>query len=179
MTVRPEFREALQVSPERIANLNETDMTTLIRHLFEAHAYRCRAAVSELRINTEEKAGDGGCDGWTPQPPAPDAWFGARETCWQFKTGTAGQRHKLKGEITKRVPAETLRQGGRVVVVASEVLRTASSSSTAFRASEARPLAHSWDHAPTRWPPGGGRRLGCRGSTLACTSRSTMLRSIS
>jgi hypothetical protein len=113
------FREALQVSPERISNLNDSDLTTLMGDLLLAHAYRCGAAVSEIRVNAEVKASDGGCDGWSPRPATTDEWFGASDTCWQFKAGVAGQPARLRGEITKDIPADTLKKGGRVVVVAS------------------------------------------------------------
>jgi hypothetical protein len=120
MTVRPSvFRTALQVSPEVIANLNETDLSTLMRELLRGHAYRCGAPVSEVVVNTEDRAKDGGCDGWSPASPQADEWFGDNFTCWQLKAGVAGEPAKLKREITKRVPVDTLKKGGRVVVVAS------------------------------------------------------------
>ena len=53
---RSAFREALQVSPERIASLNEDALNVLMRELLCAQAYRCGAEVSEIRVNTEGKA---------------------------------------------------------------------------------------------------------------------------
>ena len=90
-----------------------------MRELLLAHGYRCGAAVSKIRVNTERRAKDDGCDGWSPKPSAPDEWLGNAETCWQFKAGSAGQPAKLAGEVTKRGPKETLKAGGRFVVVAS------------------------------------------------------------
>lgn len=71
MSARPSiFRDALQVSPERIAALDDVDLSTLMRDLLGAHAYRAKAAVSEVRVNTEGLAKDDGSDGWSPKPPA-------------------------------------------------------------------------------------------------------------
>src|SRR2546426_12640511 len=39
------FREALQVSPERIATLDDTDLNVLMRELLCAQAYRCCADI--------------------------------------------------------------------------------------------------------------------------------------
>jgi hypothetical protein len=114
-----DFRTALQVSPEVISNLTDTGLTALMRALLHDHAYRCGAPVSEVRVNTEEKAADDGCDAWSPAPAQPDQWFGDSATCWQLKAGVAGQPAKLAGEISKTIPFETLKNGGRVVLIAS------------------------------------------------------------
>jgi hypothetical protein len=120
MTSQPSvFLTALQVSKEVISTLNETRLGALMDALLHDHAYRCGAADSEVIVNTEEKAGDGGCDAWTPAPPQPDDWFGDSATCWQLKAGTAGEPAKLVSEVTKRIPSETLKKGGRVVFVTS------------------------------------------------------------
>ena len=113
------FREALQVSPERIAALDDADLNVLMRDLLKAHAYRCRADVNEIRVNTQGQAADDGADGWSPKPPAADPRFGAAETCWQFKAGSASQAAKLPGEVTKPIPRRTLLAGGRFVLIAS------------------------------------------------------------
>jgi hypothetical protein len=113
------FRTALQVSEEVVSNLNETGLTALMRELLHDHAYRCGAPVSEVIVNTEEKAKDDGCDAWSPAPPQTDEWFGDGATCWQLKSGEAGQRAKLAGEITKKIPSDSLKKGGRVVLIAS------------------------------------------------------------
>jgi len=113
------FREALQVSPDRIASLDEGDLNVLMRELLCAQAYRCGAAVNEIRVNTEGRAKDDGCDGWSPKPTSVDEWLGAANTCWQFKAGSAGEPARLKGEATKRIPKETLAASGRFVVVAN------------------------------------------------------------
>src|SRR5437879_2017207 len=111
-----EFRSALQVSPERIAVLDDANLNELMRDLLCAQTYRCGAAYSEVRVNTEGRAKDDGCDGWSPKPTTADAWLGSVETCWQLKAGSAGEPSKLSGEISKLIPAKTLAAGGRFVV---------------------------------------------------------------
>ena len=37
----PIYREAFQVSPERIARLNDEDLNVLMRELLQAQAYKC------------------------------------------------------------------------------------------------------------------------------------------
>ena len=113
------FRDAMQVSPEVIANLGDDDLNELMRDLFRAQAHRCRSPLSEVRVNTEGKAKDGGCDGWTSKPEVNDDWLGDADTCWQLKARTAGIPSRLKGEILKQIPKKTLRSGGRFVVVAN------------------------------------------------------------
>jgi hypothetical protein len=113
------FRSAFQISSEMIAHFTDVNLTSLMRELLRAHAYLCGADPSKVCVNAEEKAADGGCDAWTPKPSLPDGWFGDANTCWQLKSGTAGQPSALRGEVTKPVVAETLRAGGRFVVVAS------------------------------------------------------------
>ncbi len=91
-----------------------------MRELLVAEAYRCGADVSKVVTNTEEKAGDKGCDASTPgNTNGQSAWLSAYETCWQLKAGAAGQAAKLENEVSKEIPARTLRKGGRFVVVAS------------------------------------------------------------
>lgn len=116
---RSVFRDALQVSPERIAALGDADLNVLMRELLRAQAYRCGAAVKEICVNTEGRAKDDGCDGWSPKPTSADDWLGASDTCWQFKAGSAGEPARLAKEVTKRLPTEALTAGGRFVVVAT------------------------------------------------------------
>lgn len=113
------FRDALQVSPARIAVMSDEDLNVLMDQLLRAQAHKCGSPLSEIRVNTEEKAKDDGCDGWSAKPAASDEWLGSTDTCWQFKAGTAGEPARLAGEVTKRLPKETLTNGGRFVVVAS------------------------------------------------------------
>jgi hypothetical protein len=113
------YRDALQVSPERIAAMSDENLNMLIGQLLRAQAYKCGSPSNEVRVNTEDKAKDDGSDGWTAKPGTPDEWLGATETCWQFKAGSAGEPAKLTGEVLKRIPKETLINGGRFVVVAS------------------------------------------------------------
>ena len=113
------YQDALKVSPTRISRLSDVELNELMSELLCAHAYRCGARISEVRVNTDGQAKDDGSDGWSPKPPITDEWFGSTNTCWQFKAGTAGQPSRLKGEIKKRIPRDTLRAKGRFVVVAS------------------------------------------------------------
>ena len=113
------FRDAMQISPEQIAAMDESDLGELMRDLLRVQAYHCHSPLSEVRVNTEEKAKDGGCDGWTAKPEIDDGWLGDANTCWQFKAGTAGTPAHLAGEAQKPIPSETLQAGGRFVVVAN------------------------------------------------------------
>ncbi len=117
MTAPNPFRNALQVSHERIAGLNDAELSELMRGLLRAEAHRCRSP--KWSVNTRDKASDDGCDGWTETPELDGFWLGRAPTCWQFKSGVAGERARLKGEILKPIPAQTLRAGGRFVLVAS------------------------------------------------------------
>lgn len=113
------FRDALQVSPERIATMGDADLSDLMADLLRAQAHRCRSPLSEVRVNTEDKAKDDGCDGWTAKPANNDDWLGDANTCWQFKAGSAGTPSRLRGEVVKPIPRRTLKAGGRFVVVAT------------------------------------------------------------
>ncbi len=113
------FRDALQVSPERIAVMSDEELNVLMGQLLRAQVYKCGSPLSEIRINTEGRAKDDGCDGWSAKPATPDEWLGSTDTCWQFKAGSAGEPARLDGEVTKRIPRETLTSGGRFVIVAS------------------------------------------------------------
>ena len=113
------YRDALQVSPERIEMMSDGDLNVLMGQLLRASAYRCGSPINEILVNTEGKAKDDGCDGWSSKPARSDQWLGSVHTCWQFKAGSGGQPARLAGEVNKRIPKETLISGGRFVVVAS------------------------------------------------------------
>lgn len=114
-----DFQTAFQVAPDRIARLKDAELGRLMLQLLRAESYRCGAPVKEVRVNTEEKAKDGGCDGWSGKPERTDGWLGDAETCWQMKAGINGQKGRIKGEIQKTKPREALEKGGRFVLVAS------------------------------------------------------------
>src|SRR5688500_4621619 len=105
------FRDALQVTPERIAAFDDTELNEFMRELLKAQAYLCGASPDEIVINTEPKAGDDGADGWSPKPARADPWLGAVETCWQFKAGSAGQPAELKSKAVKRRGRKVKREG--------------------------------------------------------------------
>jgi hypothetical protein len=111
------YRTALQAPPSKISALDDVGLNDLLRDLLRAQGYV--AGSDDTRVNTEVKAADDGCDGWSSRPARPDAWLGETETCWQFKAGVAGEPSKLGNEILKPIPARTLKAGGRVVVVCS------------------------------------------------------------
>ncbi len=113
------FRDALQVSPERIAAMDDEDLNVLMAQLLRAQAYKCGSALHEIRVNTQGSAKDDGSDGWSAKPTREDDWLGSTDTCWQFKAGSAGEPARLAGEVVKRIPQKTLVLGGRFVVVAS------------------------------------------------------------
>ena len=111
------FRSALHVSPQRLARLSDTELNELMRQLLHLQAYRC--GCPGPTVNTEVKAPDDGCDGWSERPAKEDRWLGNTATCWQFKAGIAGQPGRLIGEVEKARPRRTLQDDGRFVVVAS------------------------------------------------------------
>jgi len=111
------FRNALQVSPLRIATLDDADLNELMRHLLRTQSVRC--GCPDASVNAQVDAADEGCDGWSAQPKRPDPWLGNDNTCWQFKAGTAREPARLAGEVQKTIPKRTLEGGGRFVLVAS------------------------------------------------------------
>jgi hypothetical protein len=113
------FRSALQVSPVRIAAMSDGELNMLMGRLLQSQAHKCGSALSGIRVNTEAKAKDDGCDGWSVEPVNPDEWLGSTNTCWQFKAGSSGEPARFFGEVTKPVPQKTLAGGGRFVLVAS------------------------------------------------------------
>jgi hypothetical protein len=114
-----DFQTAFQVAPDRIARLKDAELGRLMLQLLRAESYRCGAPVKEVRVNTEEKAADGGCDGWSGKPERTDGWLGDAETCWQMRAGRGGEKARIKGEIQKTKPRDALKKGGRFVLVAS------------------------------------------------------------
>lgn len=104
-------RYALQVPSEYIAAMSDDRLTMLMEYLLHAQAYKCGSPQNEIRINTEGRASDDGSDGWSAKPAVPDEWFGSGNTCWQFKAGSSGEPARLRGEVTKRIPKETLLDG--------------------------------------------------------------------
>lgn len=109
----------LKVSAERISTLSDTDLSNLFALLIRAHAYKTNVPSSGAYVNAEDKAKDDGCDAWTEPAANPDEWLGREPTCWQLKAGVAGRPARLVGEVSKRIPRETLAKDGRMIVVAS------------------------------------------------------------
>lgn len=107
------------VTEALVGHLPDVQLRDLMRELLVAEAYLSGADVLKVQVNKEIKAADQGADGWTPAGRTSLQRLGDVETCWQFKAGTADQPSRLKGEITKPIPARTLKTGGRCVLVAS------------------------------------------------------------
>jgi len=83
------YRTALQASEVKISGLDDAALNNVMRDLLQAQAYL--AGAEPVIVNTEVKAKDDGCDGWSSAPRSPDRWLGNSATCWQFKAGVAGQ----------------------------------------------------------------------------------------
>jgi hypothetical protein len=113
------LRSALQVDPEQIRRLDDISLRNLMTALLHAEGYRCRARQRDIRVSHEVKAKDEGCDGWSPGHRGRGEWLPKVRTCWQFKTGKAGEPAQLRGEAKKKKPRETLKAGGAYVVVVS------------------------------------------------------------
>jgi hypothetical protein len=109
----------LSITAKQITAFDDPHLNSLMQDLLKAQAMRCKADLSQVHFSTEEDATDDGSDAKTPKPEVADEWLGDAETCWQFKAGRACEANRLKDEVLKRIPRETLQAGGRFVVVAS------------------------------------------------------------
>ncbi len=155
------FRDALQVSPERIAAMSDGDLNVLMAQLLQAQSYKCGSRPDQIRVNTEGKAKDDGSDGWSAKPAIPDDWLGSVDTCWQFKAGSAGEPARLTGEVIKPIPKETLASGGRFVVVAS-------GSTNGKKGEEDRLAALTTEAAAAKIPTGNIEVIGSEGLSTWC-----------
>jgi hypothetical protein len=90
--------------------MSDEDLNVLMGQLLRAQAYKSGSPLNEIRVNTEGGAKDDGTNGWSAKLATPDDWLGSTDTCWQFKAGSAGEPARLAGEVTKRIPKETLTQ---------------------------------------------------------------------
>ena len=107
------------VTEALVRHLSDVQLRDLMRELLVAEAYRSGADVTKVQVNAEVKAPDDGADGLTPAAVTSQRWLSDVETCWQLKAGAESQASRLKGEITKPIPARTLKAGGRFVLIAS------------------------------------------------------------
>lgn len=114
------FRPATTVSPDHIRSLDEDGLRDVMSRLLRAEGHLCGIPANAIRVSHEFKAGDEGCDGWSPAHQGGSDWLPDVDTCWQLKSGKAGEPAKLKGEVLKPVPLETLASGGAYIVVASD-----------------------------------------------------------
>ncbi len=109
----------LQIDPKLISLLDDESLKKLMNRLLLGEAYRAGADVSLVIINAESRASDQGQDGFTPAPKKASGWLGETQTCWQFKSGKEGEPGNLSHELSKKYPQETLKAGGRFVIIAS------------------------------------------------------------
>lgn len=119
MAKKTDDYSGLQISAERVAALRDNELSDFFKELLRAHAYKAGVPADAAYVNAEDKAKDDGCDAWSGPANKPDDWLGPEETCWQLKAGVAGEPNRLKGEAGKRIPSETLAEGGRLVVIAA------------------------------------------------------------
>jgi len=107
------------VSKELVKKLSDNDLDSLLAHLLQAEGRLRGLRDDQITVNAEGDAKDDGADAFTEAPTSTSVWLGDAETCWQFKAGKQGEAKKLETEVEKRIPRETLENGGRFVVVAS------------------------------------------------------------
>lgn len=107
------------VSPEAIARMSDVDLKPILRELIWAEARRYGCNPGEVFVNTEDRARDGGADAFTPKPAVPSDWLGTVQTCWQFKSGSAGEPAAIANEVKEPLPRQTLKDKGRFVLVAT------------------------------------------------------------
>ena len=67
--------------------MTDEELSDLMGQLLRAEAYKRKSPLSQIQVNTEGRAKDEGCDGWSAKPADPDDWLGSANTCWQFKAG--------------------------------------------------------------------------------------------
>jgi hypothetical protein len=113
-------RPVMRVSPDQIRILDDGGLRDLMQRLLEAEGRLCGVPASEIVVSDNLKAADAGCDGWSPAHVGRIDWMPGVETCWQLKSGSAGEPARLRGEVLKPIPRRTLTGGGAYVIVASQ-----------------------------------------------------------
>lgn len=113
----------LDVPATDIAHVSSARLLELVHALARAEAAAVGIPPTEVLFGAEERAAEGGCDGWTPGCHAVDSdWLPQDKTCWQLKAGKAGQPARIAAELaspSKTAAKDTLKSGGHYVVVAS------------------------------------------------------------
>ena len=115
-----ELPSSLRPPPKFFRSLDKEGLHDLMRELFAREGELLGLPASQIHVSDNLDSGDEGCDGSTPHHDAPRTdWIPKVETCWQFKSGKAGQPSKLRGEVRKSIPRRVLKAGGAYIVVAS------------------------------------------------------------
>ena len=115
----PSTRPAVRVSAEHLRSLDDCRLRDVMQRLLRGRSPLPRLA-SAITVSDNVNAKDEGCDGWSPAHRGRTDWLPGVDTCWQFKSGSAGEPAKLKGEVVKPIPRRTLEAGGAYIVVASQ-----------------------------------------------------------
>lgn len=109
----------LEVAAEQVAHLTDDELHGLMARLFAAEAALVGMSSSSAVVCSDTNITDAGQDGRTEAHGGTSAYLPSVATCWQFKAGGEGTPAGLEGEVTKPLPAETLKNGGAYVVVTS------------------------------------------------------------
>jgi len=111
------------VQARDIAGLGDSQLREVASRLCKLQTFLQGGDVSKVIFPPEINASDQGGDGTTPENDGKSPWLPAAATCWQLKAGKrAGAPANLKGEVTKALPSQYLRNGGHYVLVASGYL---------------------------------------------------------
>ena len=70
------YRDALQISLERIAAMSPQQLNSLMGRLLRAQAHRSGSSLSGIRINAEDTAKDDECDRRYNKTTTTDNWIG-------------------------------------------------------------------------------------------------------
>lgn len=108
-----------ELEGDALDRLSDDQLRDLMEELIKSEALTCQMKVADIVIGDQIKATDDGCDGKTPTSDGSSDYLPAEVTCWQFKAGQNGTPSKLKGEVLKKIPRETLKGGGVYIVIAN------------------------------------------------------------
>ncbi|MDB2613619.1 hypothetical protein N9Y92_00485 [Chlamydiales bacterium] len=112
----------LKITDKIIKSLDEEEFDELMASLLTIEAAKSGCDPKKVIVNAEKKAKDKGQDAYTPEPKTLSPWLGNTETCWQFKCKSAGSPSKLKYEVGKEIPQETLKRGGSYALVSNGIV---------------------------------------------------------
>lgn len=111
-----------KIPREMIIQLTASQLPELVNDLIYAEKFQAARQGIEIHVSVSSRtaASDGGCDIFTKVADG-QSWgrIEAGETCWQLKSGSAGQPSKIEHEVAKKVPKTTLNSGGHYKLVAS------------------------------------------------------------